>query len=178
MRQHATRTQLKLNSCTGSRTACNAKLEHTTLPNTSPLPTCAQVTVTYNCRFRRFQDRRILIPNSTTTQLGTHTWLGGSVNELQAGTEGPSHISADLSIDGQAKLSTKDFFQRGLGPPQQRTASQTNLCLPSFQLERSRFATSHQFIPKIFDRPCSKLRTQFPFDVASCGHESQLQHFS
>ena len=60
-----------------------------------------------------------------------------------------------------AKFSRKAFFQSGLGPPQHRTASWINLHLPSFQLLRPRFATSHQFIPRILDNPCSKLRTQF-----------------
>ena len=60
-----------------------------------------------------------------------------------------------------AKFSREAFFHGTLGPLQHRTASWTNLYLPSFQLLRPRFATSHQFMPRILDNPCSKLRTQF-----------------
>ena len=61
-----------------------------------------------------------------------------------------------------AKFSRKAIFQGTLGPPQHRTASWTNLYLPFFQLLRPRFATSHQFTPRILDNPCSKLRTMQP----------------
>ena len=60
-----------------------------------------------------------------------------------------------------ARFSRKAFLQSGLGPHQHRTASWMNLHLLAFQLLRSRFATSHQFIPRILVNPCPKLRTQF-----------------
>ena len=48
-----------------------------------------------------------------------------------------------------------------LGPPQHRTALLTKLYFPLFQLLRPSFAASHQSKPRILDKTCSKLRTQF-----------------
>ena len=60
-----------------------------------------------------------------------------------------------------AKFSRKSFFLITLGPPQHRTALLAKLCFPFFQLLRPSFAASHQSKPRIFDKTCSNLRTQF-----------------
>ena len=60
-----------------------------------------------------------------------------------------------------AKFSRKSFFLTTLGPPQHRTALLTKLYFPLFQLSRPSFAASHQSKPRILDKTCSKLRTQF-----------------
>ena len=100
-RQRANRNSVKLNNYTSSETACNSqrrKHQYQILTYTEPVqrnwyPPFSTIhrpchslrsrTVTFNCRFGRVQDRRILTPNSPTTQLGTHTWLGESANKLQ-----------------------------------------------------------------------------------------------